>query len=85
MRGLWGVGEELWPRYPSIVPAQARPNGLELSCPAARASRLSQYGILTGNASSNLPPASRVSCSELLGSSQVQSGLIGNSLVRVDG
>jgi hypothetical protein len=44
-----------------------RPNGLELSCPAARALPQSLYGSLAGNTSPNFPDASRVSCSELLG------------------
>jgi hypothetical protein len=43
------------------------PNGLELSCPAAQATLPPLYGNLAGNASSNFPLASRVSCSELLG------------------
>ena len=42
------------------------PNGLELSCPAARGTLLPLYGNLAGNSSSNFPHASRVSCSELL-------------------
>jgi len=45
------------------------PNGLELSCPAARATLPPFNGILAGNTSSNFPPASRVSCSELFGGS----------------
>jgi len=44
------------------------PNGLELSCPAARATVHSFSRILTGQSPPNLPHASRVSCSELLGS-----------------
>jgi hypothetical protein len=51
----------------------ALPNGLELraaplwgSCTAAQAMPAPLYGILAGNASSNLPHASRVSCSEWL-------------------
>jgi hypothetical protein len=44
-----------------------RPNGLELSCPAARATVDSFSRILAGKTRSNFPPASRVSCSELLG------------------
>jgi len=46
------------------------PNGLELSCPAARASAHSLSRMLAGQASSNFPHASRVSCSELLGGQQ---------------
>jgi len=43
------------------------PNGLELSCPAARASAHSFSRNLAGKSRSNFPHASRVSCSELLG------------------
>jgi len=43
------------------------PNGLELSCPAARATADSFSRILAGKALPKFPPASRVSCSELLG------------------
>jgi hypothetical protein len=42
-------------------------NGLELSCPAARASVASFSRILAGKSRSNFPHASRVSCSELFG------------------
>ena len=48
--------------------SQPPPNGLELSCPAARASLPPLYGNFAGNTSSNFPHASRVSCSEVLGS-----------------
>ena len=41
-------------------------NGLELSCPAARARAHSFSRILAGKSLSNFPHASRVSCSELL-------------------
>jgi len=60
--GLRGGGDE---------GAEGLPNGLELSCPAARATLPPLNGNLAGNTSSNFPPASRVSCSELLGSSLV--------------
>ena len=43
-----------------------RPNGLELSCLAARATVHPFSHILAGNVPSNFPHASRVSCSELL-------------------
>jgi len=43
------------------------PNGLELSCPAARATAHSFSRIPAGNEPSNFAHASRVSCSELLG------------------
>ena len=63
------------------------PNGLELceaalwaSCPAAQALPHSLYGNLAGKASSNLPHASRVSCSELLACRVVQTGDMGNTL-----
>jgi len=42
------------------------PNGLELSCPAARATVHQFSRILAGKAPANFPHASRVSCSELL-------------------
>jgi hypothetical protein len=45
---------------------RAAHNGLELSCPAARATVAPFSRILTGKARSNFPHASRVSCSELL-------------------
>jgi hypothetical protein len=44
------------------------PNGLELSCPAAQAAHDSLPRIPAGQAPSNSPHASRVSCSEVLGS-----------------
>jgi hypothetical protein len=44
-----------------------RPNGLELSCPAARATVDPFSRNLAGKTRSNFPHASRVSCSELLG------------------
>jgi len=50
------------------------PNGLALSCPAARASPPTLYGNSAGNTSSNFPHASRVSCSELLGGKGFDSG-----------
>jgi hypothetical protein len=43
------------------------PNGLELSCRAAQATGHSFSRILAGKTRPNFPPASRVSCSELLG------------------
>jgi hypothetical protein len=43
------------------------PNGLELSCPAARASPHPFSRILAGQSPPNFPHASRVSCSELFG------------------
>jgi hypothetical protein len=43
------------------------PNGLELSCPAARATAHSFSRILAAKSRSNFPLASRVSCSELFG------------------
>jgi hypothetical protein len=49
-----------------------RPNGLELSCPAAQAPLDPFSRILAGKSRSNLPLASRVSCSELLGSGLVR-------------
>jgi hypothetical protein len=54
-------------------------NGLELSCPAARALPHPLYGNLAGKASSNFPNASRVRCSELLGSAQELWGLVDRS------
>jgi hypothetical protein len=45
---------------------RAAHNGLELSCPAARVTVDSFSRILAGDARSNSPRASRVSCSELL-------------------
>jgi len=45
---------------------RAAHNGLELSCPAARATGHSFSRILAGKTRSNFPHASRVSCSELL-------------------
>ena len=50
-----------------VLRRRAAHNGLELSCPAARALRHPLYGSMAGNTSSNFPDASRVSCSELLG------------------
>jgi hypothetical protein len=44
-----------------------RPNGSELSCPAARATPHPFSRILAGKGTSNFPHVSRVSCSELLG------------------
>jgi len=46
---------------------RAAHNGLELSCPAARATPHSSSRIPAGKSRSNFPLASRVSCSELLG------------------
>ena len=46
--------------------SQMPPNGLELSCPAARATVHQFSRILAGKAPANFPHASRVSCSELL-------------------
>ena len=60
--------------------AARRPNGLELSCPAARATAHSFSRILAGKSRSNFPHASRVSCSELLGGAGVQTGDMGNTL-----
>jgi hypothetical protein len=51
------------------------PNGLELSCPAAQVTAHSFSRILAGQARSNLPHASRVSCSEVLGGSRKHSAL----------
>jgi len=48
-----------------------RPNGLELSCPAARAMLHPFSRILAGKSRSNFPHASRVSCSELLGGPEI--------------
>jgi hypothetical protein len=42
-------------------------NGLELSCPAARAMAHPFSRNLAGKTRPNFPHASRVSCSELLG------------------
>ena len=53
------------------------PNGLELSCRAARAKPPPLYGNSGGKTSLNFPHASRVSCSELLGGIVVQTGLMG--------
>ena len=50
-------------------------NGLELSCSAARATVAPFSRILTRKARSNFPHASRVSCSELLGSTHADLGL----------
>jgi len=44
-------------------------NGLELSCPAARATVGAFSRNLAGKSRSNFPHASRVSCSELFGGS----------------
>ena len=52
------------------------PNGLELSCPAARATVDSFSRIPAGKSRSNFPLASRVSCSELLGMPQVGQPLL---------
>ena len=49
------------------------PNGLELSCPAARARAHPFSHIPAGKSRSNFPHASRVSCSELLGSAEAAS------------
>jgi hypothetical protein len=46
------------------------PNGLELSCPAARATVHPFSRNSAGKSRSNLPHASRVSCSELFGGRQ---------------
>jgi hypothetical protein len=51
----------------SARPDTRRPNGPELSCPAAQATPHSFSRILAGKPRSNFPHASRVSCSELLG------------------
>jgi hypothetical protein len=48
------------------------PNGLELSCPAAQATLDPFSRNLAGKSRSNLPHASRVSCSELLGGDTVE-------------
>jgi hypothetical protein len=50
------------------------PNGSELSCPAARATVGPFSRILAGKSRSNFPPASRVSCSELLCVRERQAG-----------
>jgi hypothetical protein len=50
------------------------PNGLELSCRAARAKVPSFSRILAGKAPANFPHASRVSCSELLGGPAILNG-----------
>ena len=55
---------------PLFVQRDAPPNGLELSCPAARATAHPFSRILAGEARSNFPSASRVSCSEVLGGGQ---------------
>jgi hypothetical protein len=63
---LWGAKQErvrMW----SLPEALLRPNGLELSCPAAQALPRSFSRIMAGLSPSNFPHASRVSCSELLG------------------
>jgi hypothetical protein len=44
-----------------------RPNGFELSCPAAQTTAHPFSHNLAGQSSFKLPHASRVSCSELLG------------------
>jgi hypothetical protein len=49
------------------VRRRAAHNGLELSCPAARATVDPFSRNLAGKTRSNFPHASRVSCSELLG------------------
>jgi hypothetical protein len=54
--------------HPQSVGGAALPNGLELSCPAARATVDSFSRIPAGKSHSTFPHASRVSCSELLGS-----------------
>jgi len=53
---------------------RAAHNGLELSCPAARATPHSFSRILAGKSRSNFPHASRVSCSELLCVRERQAG-----------
>jgi hypothetical protein len=49
---------------------RAAHNGLELSCPAARATVCSFSRIPAGKSRSNFPHPSRVSCSELLGATR---------------
>ena len=56
------------------------PNGLELSCPAARAMVHSFSLILAGKSHPNFPHASRLSYGELLGGGMVQTGDMGNTL-----
>jgi hypothetical protein len=51
---------------------ERRPNGFELSRPAAQATVDSLSRILAGNEPTNFPHASRVSCSELLGRSFIR-------------
>jgi hypothetical protein len=51
---------------------RAAHNGLELSCPAARATARTFSRPLAGKPRSNFPPASRVSCSELLGAASAE-------------
>ena len=62
-----------------------RPNGLELSCPAEAGNSTPILAHAGGPGASPYGPARRVSFSELVGVAAVQSGLIGNSLVQVDG
>ena len=50
-----------------VLRRRAAHNGLELSCPAARATAHPFSRNLASEARSNFPHASRVSCSELLG------------------
>ena len=50
-----------------VLRRRAAHNGLELSCPAARATVAPFSRNWAGKSRSNFPHASRVSCSELLG------------------
>ena len=61
----WGPRQH-WPGQ-HAVRRRAAHNGLELSCPAARATVHPFSRNLAGQSPSNFPHASRVSCSELLG------------------
>jgi hypothetical protein len=62
--------------------ATRRPNGLELSCPAARATAHPFSRHLPGKEPTNLPHASRVSCSALLGGDQFYLKLDGTGALR---
>jgi hypothetical protein len=57
--------------FPPKKQIRAKPNGLELSCPAARATAHPFSLILAGKPPPNFPHASRVSCSEVFGGPQL--------------